>query len=227
MSVMMIIIIVVIAVLFIAILLLTGHVPGKKISREEFLTKFEKHVEGKKASIEGFENSFRIDFNFEGHKFFVEDIESIGFKDKVYKFYLKYQMDNKLTLGFSEKMTEVTVRSDIIIVSDLPKQAGENKAKVFIPQVFSDMKIYSNNIELANRLLADNKIVSILTQYKNTDNRGIPFLSLKIVEGVISIQFHESSILKPSLFALQRELAILEEYLDHLIFIANKLRKTG
>ncbi|MBZ0167214.1 MAG: hypothetical protein K8I00_10450, partial [Candidatus Omnitrophica bacterium] len=77
--------------------------PSKKKSREQLLNDLTRVLEGTMVPLEGFENSYRINFSFEGYAFRYEDVESVGFKDKIYKSYLKIDTDTKLSLNFGEK----------------------------------------------------------------------------------------------------------------------------
>jgi len=221
---MSILVICVIVLLILGIIILKGYRPGAKVNREEYLTKFQGYVNGKKRVIEDRENSYSIDFNFEGFQFSLEDIEDVGLNSTAYKVMLKHKMDNSLSLGFMEKQINATVRSNILIVSDLPKNVEQDRIRLIVPDQFKDMQIYSNNTEMANKLLDDKKIESIFLQYKNRDSRGKPLVSLSITDGVITLQFHNSSILNPSLHAIQSELANLEYYLDDIMTIAKKLK---
>lgn len=221
---MSILVICVIVLLVLGIIILKGYRPGAKVSRNDYLTKFQGYVNGQKRVIEGRDNSYAVDFNFEGFQFSFEDIEDVGLNNTAYKVMLKHKMDNNLSLGFMEKQINATVRSNILIVSDLPRNIEQDRIRLIVPDQFKDMQIYSDNTEMANKLLDDKKIVSIFLQYKNRDSRGKPLESLSITDGVITLQFHNSSILNPSLHTIQSELANLEYYLDDIMTIAKKLK---
>lgn len=187
--------------------------PSKKKSREDLLKDLTRVLEGKLESLEGFENSYRITFTFEGYDFRYEDVESMGFKDKIYKSYLKIDTDTKLTLIFGEKQ-----RTKLI-----EHAKSHSHGIVRLPKTFSDFGATSNNASLSQAFLDDAKVVKIFKRFAGFDPWGKPRMMLRISEGVIVLTFDSEAggLHKPLRYVT--ETSIIEEYLDQLIVLVKRL----
>lgn len=191
--------------------------------RENFLESLTKFVEGKKTPIDGRENSFQVEFDFEGQPFVYEDVETKGFRDHVYKVYLKAKSKSNLTLSFVEKTERLTVRTEIFMASKIPDEPIEREAKVQLPKDFKEFGVYTNDAVKVNQLLDNPKIFQIFREFKNVDNRGFHSVGLKIVEGVCVLEFHTTGTLKPSYQTIFRNVAKIEDYLDKLCVVTKGL----
>jgi hypothetical protein len=192
----------------------------------EFLQKLEKFLDGRLETIDNQENSFRINFTFEGQPFVYEDIEDKGFKDKNYKAFLKAQTSQQLTLNFTEKGQSTRIRSEIFLASEIPNEPIQESIKVHVPNSLQDFNIHTNNPVRANKLLEEKKIAHIFSVFKNVDKRGNPFMSLAIIDGMVILEFHSAPSYKPNLKALRDSIRSVEDYLDTLLVVINKLNET-
>lgn len=204
---------------------LLGNVNNKKeSSHEAFISKFNNFVKGKIVPVENYENSFRVEFDFEGRSFNLEDLEMAGFSEKSRKVHINHPTGTNFTLMLSEKKRGGRVQSDIMMVSKLPKNIKANSSKLRIPKQLKNFSIHTNDPTTANKLFDDDKILGIYSEFRNSDPRGRPFHSLKILDGVISLHFHNQTGYKPNYYSLKNELAMLEGILDKLIVISDKLK---
>src|SRR3989338_6968915 len=114
-------IILIVVIALAGIILLNAKSPLQKPTREQFLQDLAKSLDGILEPIldEGYENCYRIKFNFDGEECIYQDMEKKGFKDKIYGAYLKIQTPSKLTLTFTEKKHSMRIHSDIFIASDI------------------------------------------------------------------------------------------------------------
>ena len=209
------------------IILLGAKSPLKKLSREEFLQELARFVDGvlEPVAEEEGEKSYRIRFKYKHEEFIYEDLEKQGFRDKVYKTYLKLITPSKLTLTFTEKKRSTRIRSDIFIASEVATQYLETKERLEVPEHLKDLKIFVNQIGEANKILGNDKISAILKKYKNVDARGYPFLSFGIVDGVAILEFHTTRSYKPNVAALRENVSSIDNYLDQLIIISRRLKE--
>jgi len=206
------------------IFILKGNLPNKIRSRDQFLKEIEKFVDGRLEPISDQPNSFRIIFNFEGQEFVYEDLESLGFKDKVYKTYLKLKTPSKLTLSFTEKKSRNVEKNKVRITSALEEMA-QRHTKVHLPkELEKNFNVNTNNAVQTNLLFRDKKAANVFVAFKNFDASGHPFMSLKIISGFIILEFHPSGTLHPRPLSLQISLQSLEEYLDKLLIVAKQLK---
>ena len=223
------ILIVLIVLLFLGgIVLLSAKTPPEKRTREYFLQKLADVLEGTLEPIEGIagENSFRIKFCFKGEEFVYEDLEKQGFKDKVYKAYLKAKTPNKFTLTFTERRRSTKIKSDIFMASDVSTNYVNEHIQLQVPKYLKDLNVSTNDPVVANKIFEDNKTASVLKKFKNVDNRGYPFLSLGIVGGEVSLEFRSTKTCCPNIPDLREDVPSIENHLERMIVIIRKL-KTG
>lgn len=217
---------IVLVILFLTagIILLSANTSIHKQTREQFLQSLGKFVDGHLESIKDSPRAFRIRFVFEGRNFIYEDIPEMGFKQEHYKAYLKVKTDSDLTLQFSEKPRSTTIKSEVLIVSNIPDEPLPSVVRVSVPARLKDLNIHTNNPKEANRFLGNEKIVSILAEFKNVDSRGYPSVSLKIIDGMVILEFHSSPGKNPSRHALGNNIASMEDHLVKLLKIVNQLK---
>ena len=198
---------------------------GRKKTREQFLKELADSMEG---SVEPLHdplqpNAFRVIFNFEGEKFIYEDIEELSFREKLFKGYLKCQTPSSLDLYVTEKE-----KSNKIIQPELQFSAHKNfkeKIKVHVPRSLRQFNVYTNHPQEANILLGDEKIAQVFAGFKNADSRGHPFLSLKILHGEVVLEFHSTVVYTPNRTDLINNVALMENYVQKLLLIVNKLKE--
>ena len=209
------------------IILLSAKSPLEKKTREHFLQELADFLEGTLEPIESDagENSFRIKFRFKGEEFVYEDMEKQGFKDKVYKAYLKAKIPNKLTLTFTEKRRSTKIRTDIFIASEVSTDYVNEYVQLRVPKYLKDLKVFTNDSVATNKIFEDNKTAAIFKKFKNVDNRGYPFLSIGIVEGEIILEFRSIKTCYPNVFDLRADVSSIDDYLEKLMVIIRKLKE--
>lgn len=187
--------------------------PSKKKSREDLLKDLTRVLDGQMEEVEGFENSFRINFSFEGYSFRYEDIESVGFKDKIYKSYLKIDTDTKLTLIFGEKHRTKLIQH----------AKSHSHGIVRLPKTFQDFGATSNNVSLAEAFLDEPKVIKIFKKFANFDPWGKARMQIRLTDGSIVLSFDSEvgGLHKPLRYVT--ETSIIEEYLDELIVLVKRL----
>lgn len=198
---------------------------SKDETREHFLRRMEKLTEGTQELITGEENICRIYFSFEGENFIFEDREIKGLKETIQKAFLKAPTGSSLTMQFIEKKRKDTIRTSMIIASDIPNYVETNLKTVDVPESLSDFDIYTNNTEWANKLLMNQKVLSVFNKYKNINPYGAPVMSLKIMDGVILLEFHPIILMKPNLPSLKKDIHLLENYLDQIRIVLYEIKK--
>ena len=220
-------VILIVGIALAGIVLLNIRLPFQKNTREHFLQRLAKFLDGTLEPIldEAYENCYRLIFNFKGEECVYEDFEKKGFKNKVYSGCLKVKTPSKLTLAFAERKRSHRIRSDIFIASEVSTQAVEERVRLQIPDYLKDLEVVANDAATANELFKDKRVGGILKQFKNIDDRGYAFLSLGIIDGTVTMEFHAQSSFKPYLTALYNDMASVEDYLDDMIIIARKLKQ--
>ena len=88
---------------------------------------------------------------------------------------------------------------------------------------YLNLKPFTNYPVRTNEMLKDKKIASFFCELKNIDSRGCPSIALKIIDGVISLEFYSSKMFKPSLDVLKNDIASIENYLEKMLTIVKKL----
>jgi hypothetical protein len=209
------------------IALLSAKSPLRQVTREQFLQQLAKFLEGQlnPHSQEGYENCFKITFAYDGEDCVFEDLEQKGFKDKVYAGYLKIKTPNKLTLTFTEKKHSLKIRSDIFLASEISTQAVEKRVRLQVPEYLKDLNVTANDPAMANELFEDKKVAGVLKKMKNVNDRGYAFLSLGIIDGIVTLEFHEQNNFKPNLASLRADMASIEDYLGDMVIIVRKLNQ--
>lgn len=215
--------VILVIVFAVGVIFLTTSPPGRKKSRKDFLESLRVFLDGKLEPIEGSENAFRIRFTHEGKEFVYEDHEEEGIKEVVFRSYLKTKTASRLTLNFMEKETGHSFKSDVVLISGVNEESAQKDVKVKIPKLFEVFSIITNNPTLTNNLFSDTKVVSIFSEFKNVDHRGHPFMALKIIEGMIILEFHPSGSLFPPPLSQHNNIPMIEKYLDSLNHISSKL----
>jgi len=209
------------------IILLSGKTLNKKKTREQFLKEFAKFLDGTLEPIEDetHENSFRIRFKYSDENFVYEDFEKPGFKKNVNMARLRIKVSGGLTLKFEEKKHSTTIRKDIFIASEISTQSERKNYDIQVPKQLEGLSVFTNDSIVASKLFEDKKISSILKEFKNTDTLGHPFLSIGIINGVITLEFSPGDIYYPNLPALYTDVSSIDHHLSNLMVIVRKLKK--
>jgi len=218
------IVIIIIVILIFAIIFLSGNSPFNEMPRDEFFRGLEKVLNAKLAPIEGKEDSFRIEFKFEEEDFIYEDVIQKGFRGDVNEAYLKVKMPSKFSLTFSERKKEAMIKSEVLMASEMVDDPDRDAKRITLPKGFERLKAYTNDVALANKLFMDPKVAGIFSQFVNVDNRGCPSVSLKIIDGIVILEFHSSTSLNPNRRALRNNISSLENYCDKLLVVVKKIR---
>lgn len=198
-----------------------GEKPDK---RKAFLDRFARIVESTFEPIEGYENAFRIRFDFEGKPFVYEDYEEKGLQITSYKGYLRLDTGKKFSLSFGEKKRS-SIRADVQSIDEVTNPWARGSDMVRLPKSLSELRASTNRPDVANEFLADDAVVKQYEKYKNVDSRGYHSLSLEINSGVMSLSFHPKPDMKPSLFKLRRDVASLLEHLKAMQLLDTKLKE--
>lgn len=197
----------------------TGSSPQGASGRgeeEQFLHSLEKFLEGKLRPVEGQPGGWQIDFFFEGQSFVYEDVIDRGFKEDARKGYLKTRIHADFSLYFTEKPRSTTIKTDVLISSQIPDGPIRQDAWVALPPSLKGLDVQTNNIRLANKLLANAKVVDILLEFRNVDSRGYPSMSWKIVDGMMILEFHPAQGKIPNYHDLIVRGSSVEDYLEKL-----------
>lgn len=218
----MVFLIFIVIALVVSIIYLSNKTGGRRKTRTELIEAIEKYVKGKCELIEGCENSYRISFDYYGKNFIYEDMEMKGFHDKVLKSYLKVQMPGKLTIQFTEKMHKRVVDNKVITATEMLSDVS-NVAKVRIPPELNVFDVMTNDIQKSNILLNDRKTKRVFNEFKNFDTQGRPMNSLKIIDGMIILEFHSSGVGRPRSLDFEGNVGVLEDYMRKLRVIVNKV----
>lgn len=216
--------IVVFIILFGVLVFLSGYFSNKKKTKEESLKEIIRVFGGTREPIPNLENSYRIRLKFENQDFIFEDLEERGFREIVNKVFLKIKTNTSLNLTFTELEKATTMRSPIVLASQIKEEdIVVTGMKIYLPKPLKDLKVNTNDAVLVNKLFEDDKIADIFIGFKNTDTRGYPSVSLKIVEGILTLEFGSRPTFRPSLLALRSHVSSLEDYLETLLIIVKKI----
>ncbi len=220
-------IILIILIFLAAICLLVGKSSHEKKTREEFLRELADFLEGTLEPMdeEAYPNSFKIQFNFSGKEFVYEDLEKQGFKNKVYVANLKVKAHRMFTLTFTEKKRSTTIRSNIYMASEISSQQAEESTQIRMPRPLKDLVVVTNDTFIANKLLEGSRTSSIIKRFRNVDAQGRPFMSIKIVKGVLSLEFYSGKTFEPNIPALKAKIASIENYLKKLVVLINVIQE--
>ncbi len=82
--------------------------------------------------------------------------------------------------------------------------------KRYLPSLFKDIRIYTNDEEKAKRFLSDSEVINIFSQYKNTSSfsKNYPFLMIRIDGSELIFEFHEG--LSPTISNLHANLYLIK-----------------
>lgn len=214
-------IVVLILAAIVGIILLSGKTPSRRKTREEYLHELAQFLEGQFSLLEGFDNSFKITFQFGGRPFEFQDIEEKGFGGPGHKAFLRTKTDGNLTMNFTEA-ARPTIRSNIVQASQISEP---EISSLTIPRELKEFKIFTNQVKKVNRLFADSKVLDVFINLKQLDPRGHPVMPFRIQDGWLSLEFFSGVEMQPSLFDLQHSVAKIEEYLKDFLFLAQAIEK--
>ncbi|MBN1869096.1 MAG: hypothetical protein JW847_00750 [Candidatus Omnitrophica bacterium] len=224
----MIILLVLVILLFLGgIILLSAKSSLEMKPREQFLQELSNFLQGTLEPMESDSNekSYRIKFRYKEQDFVYEDLENQGFKDKVYKAYLKAKTPSKLMLTFAEKEHSTRIRTEIFIASEVSTNNMDEHVQLRVPKYLKDLKIVTNDSAAANKLLEDPKTASVFKRYKNVDNRGYFFLTISIVNGEIVLEFRSIKSCHPNVFDLRSDIHSIDNHLERMIALIRKLKE--
>lgn len=222
---MTVVLIILVVLLIVGIIILNKEPSTKEKTREEFLEELTHFLEGKLEPLEGQDNAFRIIFQFEGVDFMFEDVEAAGFGGTNYKGYLKTKTGRNLDLNFTEVHGKVKIKSDILIASEIKDEPLRKDLKVSLPKALQGLKVFTNDPETLNKLFEDQKFVRVLSKFKNEDSRRHPFVSLKIEQGEVILEFHTNALFRPSYVQLHNDVPSIENQLNQLLVVVKTLNK--
>ncbi len=212
-------IVTIVLALLTGIILLKSNILFHKETREQFLHALEKFLEGTLRPIDGQPGGMQIDFFFKGQSFVYEDVPDRGFKEEARKGYLKTVVHADFTLYFTEKPRSTTMRTDVFISSRIPDGPTRPDAWVALPPSLRGLDVQTNNIRLANKFLANAKIVDILLEFRNIDSRGSPSMSWRIMDGMMTLEFHPAGGKIPNYHDLTGRISSMEDYLEEFVKI--------
>ena len=221
------IIVLVVVLLIGGIILLSGKSPLRKKTRELFLEDLAKNFEGNLEEVDNemYSNSFRIRFQFSGQDFIFEDLEKVGFKDKVYGAQIKVATPSKFTLSFAGKRRSTKIRTSIFLASEISSQNVGHNLQLEVPKFLSDFDVYTNDTIIANRIFEFGKTLSVFKQLMNRDSSGYSFMPIEIVNGTIVLEFYSDKTLQPNLSSLYNDVSSFEDYLNKLMTLVRKLHE--
>ncbi len=213
-----------IVILLALIIYFTMNTPMGIKQRTKYLESMAHLFESKLEPVLGAENSYRMNFNYHGNECSYEEIEVQTSKSISHCGFLKVRTPSRLSLSFTER-ARTQIRSNVQSLEDVAASMwGTSAERVTLPKHLQDFHVYTNNTTIANKFLKDEKVIKIFTAYRNRDSRGHPVMSLEIVEGVISLEFHTPGELTPSIIDLQHNVTAAETYLQELLIIAEALK---
>lgn len=218
---------VIIVLLLAGIVILSRPAPALKRSREDFLQQLVNFLDGRLEPMAEQPNGYRIQFQFDSHDFIYEDIVEPGFKEAINKAYIKAKTSSSFSLYFTEKEAATSFRVDTLIVTELAKQPVYENVKIVLPKGFEKLKAFTNDPQTANKFLEDPRILSAYREFKNQDARGFLSVALLIVDGALVLELLPVGNFRASLIALQSHIPSIEDYLEKLVIIIDKLNKTS
>jgi hypothetical protein len=212
---------------FLVGIVLWNILSASKSTKDSFVEKLAYYFEGRYEKVLDHKNTYRVFIAFERHDFIYEEIEAEGFREhKVQKAYIKAKTNSRLNIRFDQKKQGQIISPSMVTVSDLDtRQLRPVETQLMMPKIFKDFEVQTNDIQQFNHFLGDPKIVSVFESFKNYDNRGVPFSSLILEDGMLVLEFHTHEGYKPSITNLYRNIASLEDILEKLIVVIDKLNK--
>ena len=214
-----------ILIITVVVILLGGQSTGRRKKPEELKDLIEEFVQAKSEPILGYENSYQIKFSYEGKVCIYEDYETKGFHNVVHKPFLKMPTPSKLNIQFTEKKYERLVSSRPMLASDMLSDV-KFAPTVQIPKELRMFNIATNDVMLTNELFNDWRVKRVFNEFKNIDAQGRPSSSLKILDGVIILEFHSSGLSHPKSLDFEANMGQLETYIKKLLVIRNKIEST-
>lgn len=217
-------IILLVVVLLAGLIYLSVHSASRKQTDGQFQQSLAKFLEGKLKALPDQPDGFQIEFQFKGYSFVYEDVPDRGFAQEARKAYLKINMGTNFTLYFTEKPRSTTIRTDLIIASQIPDELIQEDARVRVPAPLKGLNVHTNDPSLANRLFASEKMLDILLQFRNADSRGYPSMALRMMEGALILEYHSAEGKIPNYRAMRGDLHSLEDHFEDLITLARFLK---
>ena len=211
---------IVLGVVFLAtIILLNTNLFGKKVDqRKVYLPALAKFLEAKLEPIPGQENSYEIRFVYDGRPFVYQDIEDRLGKSCIYKVYLRAATSSNLKIDFIER-DRTSIRADVQTLDDMKNPWARAAEKVVLPRELQDLTVFTNDHSKANELFANEKIVKIFSQFKNS-SLGRPSISLTVGNGFVVLAFHPPGDSKPTWNDLYYNASLIEDYLKQVNLVA-------
>ena len=115
--------------MIVAIIFLSRESPQEGAVRKKFLEAMADFLEGRLEKLERYDNSYKINFEYEGKVFCFEDIEEQAFQRRTHKGFLKAKTPTKLTLSFTEK-SRTAIRSNISSLSEFTTMWTQDRENV-------------------------------------------------------------------------------------------------
>lgn len=198
-----------------------------KETREEFLDKLAKFLEGRVEPIKERDNSFRLYFKYYEKQFVFEDMLEAGFSKEVNNAYLKNKTNKTLNLKFKPIEKGGIVHSETLMVSRLNSANFQEKIEIKLPEELKVFKIETDDPIQVKALLENPQVAEILSYYKDSDVKGIHRMSLKIQNGVIFLEFQPSVMRHPSLVSLRTNYQLINDHLEKLSILSEAIDKVA
>ena len=206
-----------------AIVYLSMQTENERDKRKEYLHKLNSIFDGTMEAIEDDENSFRITFTYKKYQFIYEDIQQHGFGDRTFfQGYLRIRTISNLVLSFTERERS-GMRDTADSLNDAQSRWKQNAGNIVLPQALNRFKLFTNNFDLARKLLDDEDVERIFVKFVNVDARGHPVMPLEVIDGVVVLKFYSGGAFKPSLYDLIENYTAIEPYLEILSKLTNKI----
>lgn len=200
----------------------------KQASRESVLKSLADFLEAEVNPIENLENSYRINFEFDGINFVYEDLEDVGFQGKILRASLKTKTTKSLTFKFSENTkTRKIINRKIILASEINTDSAPKEFRLIVPKELAKFEVITDDIATANKLMANDFIVKNFLKYKNVDSRGYPSITLRISEGMLILDFHFASGMEPNLRHIYSNVKHIENVIADIIPVLKEINRTN
>lgn len=199
--------------------------PKKVRTREVALQELCQYFQGQMSILEGKDDGIKIDIDFEGYKFVFEDFREAGFVKGSFKAVVKLRVPENYSLNFVEKGEKTTIRSNIILASDIKDDPAKRALRLISPKALEKIQIVTNDTRSTNKLFENSKALKILLSYLNIDARKYPALALKINSGEIILDYQTQPNFKPNYDILMKNPSSLEDELEKMITLAQSLRE--
>ncbi len=207
------------------IVFLTNPFGESKETREQFLEKLTKYLEGKQEKIKEREDSYRIFFKYYEKQFLFEDVMEIGFSKQVNNGYLRNKTNKTLNLHFNPIQRGGIVHSEALIASHLDTSNYQEQIEIKLPEELKVFHVDTSDPIQAKALIEDPKIANIFAYYKEADVKGQHRMSLKIQNGVIIVSFHSSILRHPSLISLHTNIKMIDTHLEKISELSEAIEK--